>query len=145
MAKNSGGTPDIVLFNCGHHPASATHYTYVTYQELVSRAFKDIISKGYSTQNFFWIESNVNPLRDDSWVKGYRDWRTVHRIHLFNRIAANIVIGSGFEVIKTFDWTLPLSDKLCDVGHYTASGALFPLFHSVVNRLYYSKKSSFRH
>jgi hypothetical protein len=139
-AKGSISTPDLILLNCGHHPASGTHYTYLSYQELVSRAIQDIISKGYSAENFFWIESNVNPLRDDNWVKDYRDWRTVHRIHLFNRIATKIVKDSGFEVIKTFEWTLPLSDKLCDVGHYTASGALFPLFHSIVNILYDSKK-----
>jgi hypothetical protein len=132
-AQGDPHSPDLVIFNCGHHPASSTHMIFEDYQKLVVETAQRLVAKGYNSSNLVWMESNVNPLRDDPYVHGYRDWRTPQRIHIFNHLASEVMASAHqFKILPTFDWTLPLSDKLCDLSHYTAQGALLPLFHEIV-------------
>jgi hypothetical protein len=131
-SKGDVDFPSLLIFNCGHHPASATHYTFSEYHALVIEAAANLTAKGYTPHNLAWMESNVNPFRNDEWVHGYRDWRTPQRIHIFNRLAAEAFHKEHkFPIIPTFAWTLPLADKLCDIGHYTATGALVPLLYEI--------------
>jgi hypothetical protein len=128
---------DLVTMNCGHHPASGEQYTIDMYRDLVSNALISVARKGYNSSNFVWVESNAQPIRNDKFVFDYKDWRTEHRLHLFNRVANEIVQGKGkYHVIPTFANTLPLADKLCDNAHFSAPESLMPQFQLLLRKLF---------
>ena len=84
---------------------------------------------------------------------GYHDWRTLHRLHLFNyeanRIMHNkkltlndhhpihsseIKVGTTlksnvlFDIVPAFTSTLPFADKMCDNAHYKTVGSTIPQY-----------------
>ena len=139
------GKYDLVVANCGHHPASASHSTYEEYTDMVKRLADEAISKGYNNQTFAWLESVPQPLRNDRWFIDYKDWRTYHRLDLLNQFARTIMTRStyqqkdklheGFTVIPAFQNMLPFSDKLCDNAHYTSPDIYVPVYQSLLQLL----------
>ena len=79
-------------------------------------------------RKLFWVESVAIPLHQDYNVIEYKDWRTYHRLLLFDSIAKNRLqifkTIANVHVVPSFQSTLALFDKLCDCGHYPASARL---------------------
>ena len=139
------GKYDLVIANCGHHPASARHTTLEEYRGMVTTLADEAILKGYDNHTFAWLESVPQPLRNDNWFIDYKDWRTYHRLDLFNQFSNDIMTRltyqqkdkshNGFTVISAFQNMLPFSDKLCDNAHYTTSDAYVPVYQSLLQLL----------
>ena len=138
------GQFDLVVSNCGHHPASYRHSTLGQYTDMVTKLADEVISKGYKNDSFAWIESIPQPLRNNRWFAADRDWRTFHRLDLFNQFANEIMTRStkqkndvheGFTVIPAFQNLLPFSDKLCDNSHYTTPDIYVPVYQSLLKLL----------
>lgn len=120
---------DYVVMNCGHHPAATAEYSYRKYDKLVEDFFNEMDRKEMvGKRKLFWVESVAIPLHQDSNVIEYKDWRTYHRLLLFDSIAKNRLRIfkpiSNVHVVPSFQSTLALFDKLCDCGHYPASARL---------------------
>ena len=152
-------TFDLVIANCGHHPAAAEHATLEEYTGMVTRLAEAAISRGYKKATFAWLESVPQPIRNDRWFIDYKDWRTYHRLDIFNQFAHQImtritntteesekkgidqqdkdqnILHGGFTVIPAFNNMLPFSEKLCDNGHYTCPQLYIPVYQSLVRLL----------
>jgi hypothetical protein len=94
---------------------------------------------GYSPENFVWVESNPQPLRNDHYVQETKDWRTEHRLSMFNDFSNTLFRHHNYTVIDTFSSLLPLYESGCDSAHYTASGMLYPIFQQVLSFLHNKK------
>lgn len=67
-------------------------------------------------QHFSWLETNPFPLTDYVNVAQANDWRTIHRLSLFNDVANKIMSENKFHIIKTFNALLPFIDySICKV------------------------------
>ena len=99
-----------IIVNCGHHPASQAHYTYYMYKTVVSNLFDSFESeKVYEKAQLFWLENTGPLLRQDYWVIVKEDWRTYHRLMLFDAIAKNEISRRpllNFGIIPAFYSTL---------------------------------------
>jgi hypothetical protein len=117
---------DYVIFNCGHHPASSMHYTFSQFESAVTDLItfsKSEIFDHKATTEFFWVENTAQPLRADHFIFDFKDWRTYHRLFVFDSIAKSVFKKMNFEVkvVPAFHSTLALFDKMCDCAHYPAS------------------------
>lgn len=69
------------------------------------------------------------PLHQDNNLIEYRDWRTYHRLLLFDNIVKEILKSIKYvRVVPAFQSTLALVDKFCDCGHYPGGARLPQLF-----------------
>ena len=120
---------DYVVFNCGHHPASRFHYTYEKYRSAVYNLVHEA-SVQQAIQNgktkFFWLENTAQPLRQDHWVFDKKDWRTLHRLYMFDKIAKQELGNAHFpyRLIHAFHSTFALFDKMCDCAHYVSDAKM---------------------
>lgn len=134
---------DYVIMNCGHHPAAASHYSFTKFEaqvrKLVQSAKDDqeVARINANQTKFFWLESTAQPLRADSFVHHYRDWRTYHRLYVFDIIAKSAIkdVGLTARVIPAFSSTLSLFDKMCDCAHYPT----YPKMPQLLSLLDYMK------
>ena len=62
------------------------------------------------------------------------DWRTLHRILLYNQVATHLARSHHLRILPT-DSLLPLVDKMCDNAHYSAKGALMPMIQAYLAML----------
>ena len=62
------------------------------------------------------------------------DWRTLHRILLYNQVATHLARSHHLRILPT-DSLLPLVDKMCDNAHYSAKGALMPIIQAYLAML----------
>ena len=120
----SGSTKwDIVLINFGqHHMSGSRHGTgfFTEYAKAVDNAVRCI--KKYNNTKIIWMSSP--PMnRDDSYVRKFKDWRTLHRIKAFNDYADHTLAKAGFPVIDRFGALLPLIDKEPDNAHFSLMGS----------------------
>ena len=137
---------DYVIVNCGHHPASSSHYTFYKFTSVVNTFFERIqefTSKSRKTKKIIWVENVAIPLHQDQGVIMNRDWRTYHRLLLFAVIAQNAIIKTKVPVpiVPAFHVTLAAFDKYCDCTHYP-SAAREPILLSLLDQLS-SKESNF--
>lgn len=121
---------DFILVNCGHHPASEDHWSLDRYQRTIETYVKnaDASTSGVTQKNFIWMESNPQPFRNDSWVVQFKDWRTQHRLLLFNEVANSIFLSHNYTVMYNFQSLLPFVESICDGAHFIATGTLYPQF-----------------
>lgn len=160
---------DMVLANAGHHPAAGDgKWTLVEYKEAVRNFVEAAIRKGYNETNFVWLESVPQPLRNDKWFISYKDWRSYHRLKLFNQEANFIVQNgymskdhhghkyrsiqsvqekeiqqhTGFSVISAFSTTMPYIDKLCDNAHFGNEEILLPQYLGFLKTLNFERLTS---
>ena len=127
---------DIFALNCGHHLCdSDNHYSIIEYRNLIHLTINDVIQKGFTNKNFLWIENTAQPLRNDHWVVSKNDWRTQHRLYSFNRVINAMLLHLNITIIKTFQSTLALNDKLCDNAHYSHYSFLQPIFQQIISLL----------
>ena len=121
---------ELTFFNCGHWPASQEHFTFDMYGDALEALLQKI--KLISSNRFVFIETLPMPVRNDKYVKSFKDWRTLHRLFVYNRIAEKLFKQHNYSFLPTFETLLPLIDKFCDNAHYTAAGALQPIIQQVL-------------
>lgn len=124
---------DLVLKNCGHHPASSSHWPIDQYKQSLDSLADNIKKLQFAPDQVYWFESCLVPLRQDNFVIGSKDWRTLHRIKVFNAIAEDVMTASKINIIRTFNPLMPLFDKTCDCAHYTATGSNMPTLQQIFN------------
>jgi hypothetical protein len=117
---------DYIIINCGHHPASQDHYSYDKYDSTVNKLFDTFIKKNVTNfAKLIWLENTAPPLRQDHWVIEKEDWRTYHRLILFDSLAKKAMKNRtdrlDIGLIPAFYSTLALFDKMCDCAHYPSS------------------------
>jgi hypothetical protein len=151
LVPNSGKY-DIVIMNCAHHMAAycwpedhvCEHYRNEQYAEMIQNIANTVLNNKLAKSEFVWMEGNVIPISNsDSCIKD-NDWRTIHRLQNFNRIASEVFRNYSYDIMPTFASTLPLSDKLCDFAHYTAPEALMPQFQWILRRILMLKSDNLR-
>jgi hypothetical protein len=126
---------DLVLVNCGHHPAAGDgRYTLKEYREVVRSLVEAADKKGFDGTNFVWLESVPQPMRYDHWFRGYRDWRSYQRLNIYNIEANKLVQKKNFSVVESWSPTMPFIDKLCDNAHYGVPEALMPQFQRIMQK-----------
>ncbi len=115
---------DHVIMNCGHHPAASMHYTYDHFEDTVKSFFEGVLkiqqNQREKTTHFYWLENCAQPIRADHFVHDYKDWRTSHRLILFDSIVKDLIAGIDLQmtIVPAFQSTLALFDKMCDCAHY---------------------------
>ena len=67
--------------------------------------------------------------------RGYHDWRSYHRLNIYNVEANKIVQKNNYSVIHSFAVTMPFIDKLCDNAHYGVPEALLPQFQRIIHKV----------
>lgn len=118
---------EYVINNCGHHPAGFNHWPPEKYATAINTLLEPMAKLGWTKKNYIWMESTAPMLRADKQVKQKKDWRTFHRIQLFNSIAHFHLKKYNFtSIIPTFYSTLAVSDKLCDNNHYISITTIMP-------------------
>lgn len=112
---------DYVVVNCGHHPASSLHYSFEKFDKTTAVFFREVKEYQKEDSVLIWLENTAQPLRADHFVKEYKDWRTLHRLILFDAIAKDNMEAAGLNmrIIPAFSSTLALYDKMCDCSHYS--------------------------
>ena len=131
---------DIVVLNCGHLPASAAHFTYMSYQSAVVNLMKKFKEDDVLAHSqVLWLENTAQPLRQDKYTFEYKDWRTYHRLIMFDAIAKSQIHNTDvpISIVPAFFSTLALFDKMCDCGHYDTS-AKFPQLLALLDTIYKS-------
>lgn len=119
-----------IVMNCGHHPAATAEYSYRKYNTLVEDFFSEMRKRQVvGDRKLFWVENVAIPIHQDHNVIDYKDWRTYHRLLLFDYIAkqqAKKFISSigQVRIAPAFQSTLAVFDKLCDCGHYPPSARM---------------------
>ena len=82
--------------------------------------------------NFIWLETFYQPFRSDHYVIGSLDWRTFHRIHLFNHLADKAFHGTNFVQLSSM-WSLVVAEKVTNspisvLSIYTLRSPMFSIF-----------------
>ena len=75
-----------------HSQAAEAHVTYLGYRGAVSgllHKMRDLNVLGHS--QVFWLENTAQPLRQDRYTFQYKDWRTYHRLILYDAIAKDLI------------------------------------------------------
>jgi len=102
--------------NCGHHAASHNHYGFQHYKKTVSNMLRgieedDLVNK----KRYYWVESVAIPLHEDENVVKYKDWRTYHRLHLFNSLAEDVIRATknlSIASVPAFQSSMAIFDKV---------------------------------
>ena len=118
---------DLVIMNCGHLPASAAHFTYKSYQSAVASLMRTFqVDDVLARSQVLWLENTAQPLRQDKYTFEYKDWRTYHRLILFDAIAKSQIQNANvpISIVPAFFSTLALFDKMCDCAHYIADAKM---------------------
>jgi hypothetical protein len=106
---------DYVIMNCGHHPAATSHFSYDQFRVQVGNSFMQFSQYNvFKTARVFWLENTAQPLRQDDYVFFYKDWRTYHRLMLFDAIAKSVIDRLHIPVTTLPAWhsTLAMFDKM---------------------------------
>jgi hypothetical protein len=134
---------DYVVVNCGHHPASTSHFSYQRFRDDVGELMYQFAHKDvFKSKRVFWLENTAQPLRQDDFTFFYKDWRTYHRLMMFDAIAASVIdrVQAPVATLPAFHSTLALFDKMCDCGHYAVS-AKIPQLMGLMDSIYDSSWS----
>jgi hypothetical protein len=119
--------------NCGHHPAAHSHFSIARYHATLLEFAKMLRSSRYTRENFAWYESNAQLFRQDAYVFKFQDWRTLHRIKLFNAVAEDVLRGAGYTTfIRVFHELLPFVHDVCDISHYTVPRIYEPVIQQAL-------------
>lgn len=119
---------DFIIINCGHHPASQSHFSYELYEKAVNNLLNHLEAINCTSRlKLFWVENTAQPLRQDHWVVEKQDWRTYHRLVLFDALAKRALHehqSLNVRIVPAWDSTLALFDKFCDCAHYPAAARI---------------------
>lgn len=137
---------DYVVINCGHFPAQSAHYTFGQFRDVISRLLEKVANTGIlnlppaggaSPTTMFWLENTAQPLRQDDYIIRTQDWRTYHRLTLYDAIVkeeSKRIIPRLLHIVPAFLGTFSVFDKLCNCGHYSDS-AIYPQLMSFLDIL----------
>ena len=102
----------IVVANFGQHPASKHHTTQRQYRKDVDAFFAKLQQTAREPTDATLGGNNLNiwastmPLiRNDAWVRGVRDWRTLSRIDLYNEYANKVAAKHGWAILDEWELT----------------------------------------
>ena len=78
------------------------------YRNLVTNFFSEMKSRGIAGGNqIYWVESVAIPLHQDENLINYKDWRTYHRLLLFDNIVKETLKSIKYvHVVPAFQSTL---------------------------------------
>ena len=129
--------------NCGHHPASGNHRTLLEYSRMVNNLMNLLNDSTLyiNKNNFAWIESTPIPFcNSERAVIVHKDWRTFHRLLMFNQEANQIVQSYNYTMIPTFSSLLPFVDgATCDPWHFPSHAMLGVIYH-LIHRIKMNKE-----
>jgi hypothetical protein len=123
----------LTVVNFGqHYAAGSRRATLKDYSAGLQRYWsgvEDSVNKyGKGDIRILWIDTFPMCVRNDDFVHGYADWRTPHRIHLYNAASARIV--SEFLGKRVIDVDLKAHAMLRQVVDICPDGAHFiDVFH----------------
>jgi hypothetical protein len=134
---------DYVVANCGHFPAQSAHYTFGQFRDVIQRMIGKIVEFGIllptvemkTPTTLFWLENTAQTLRQDEYIERTVDWRTYHRLTLFDAIVREEVkktIPKQMHFVPAFQSSFAMFDKLCNCGHYPDS-AIYPQVMSLLD------------
>ena len=119
--KNVGSmTADLVIANYGQHPADGAHrWKYSKYRSSIDAYINKLKAKG--TENvrghFLWMETVASMFRKDSWVRGYKDWRTNGRLGMYNKYATKKMRELGVGVLPVWRQSMSMTRLNPDMAH----------------------------
>jgi hypothetical protein len=134
---------DYVVLNCGHFPATTSHYTFGQFRDVIqnmlgkmiqAELFVPLVGNPWPT-TLFWLENTAQPLRQDDYIVKTEDWRTYHRLALYDAVVkeeAKKMIPGKLNLVPAFQSSLSVFDKLCNCGHYSDS-AMIPQLIAVLD------------
>lgn len=139
---------DYIVMNCGHFPAQSAHYSFGQFRDTIQKLMGKIVESQVLEPKvglpvpttIFWVENTAQPLRQDDYIISHDDWRTYHRLVLYDAIVAEEAKKIWpppqvhWNVVPAFHSSLAVYDKLCNCGHY-ADSAMIPQLMSVVDVL----------
>lgn len=138
FVKNVMGDPfpesnAVTVFNFGNHAASSLHHTFTKYRGSVETLWQHIHT--FNTSKLIWHETNPIPLRKDSYVKQFKDWRTLARIELFNNFTTSFFRSKGVTILESFNILLPLLDLSSDNAHWHDTPGMHLIVSNFLNML----------
>ena len=125
------GTALYTVVNFGQHSADTGHATVAAYTQRVraylnegAMARLNVLQRGAApAAKLLWMDTHPFCIRNDPWVHGYRDWRTAHRLRLYNLAAQRVADAAeaGLRVpgavVRVFDMLEPVVDGCPDGAH----------------------------
>ena len=119
--KNVGSmTADLVIANYGQHPADGAHrWKYSKYRSSIDAYINKLKAKGTKKvrQHFLWMETVASMFRKDSWVRGYKDWRTNGRLGMYNKYATKKMRELGVGVLPVWRQSMSMTRLNPDMAH----------------------------
>ena len=113
-------TADLTVSNYGQHPADGAHrWKYQKYRSSIDKYVNSLNAKGKENVRgrFLWMETVASMFRKDSWVRGYKDWRSNGRIGVYNQYATSKMQENGYGVLNTFRQSMSMTRLNPDVAH----------------------------
>ena len=120
--NDSGHGPkrDVLIINVGNHPASKVHRSLQDYSAEVQGLLNlfgvaaDSSPQERGLKAALWLASPPITVSDQEFLKFYKDWRTTHRLRLFNDAALNETLRflgprTGTEGLYAFVDLFPLA------------------------------------
>ena len=115
-------TVDLTFVNFGQHPADAFHkWPLAKYRQHVDSYLAKIVAqKGYKSK-FIWVSTPAVAFRKDTFIRGYKDWRTNGRLERFNEYAATQMKKHGIRVLDLFRMSQGMTDLNPDNAHMVSA------------------------
>ena len=108
------------MSNYGQHPADGAHrWKYQKYRSSIDKYVNSLNAKGKENVRgrFLWMETVASMFRKDSWVRGYKDWRSNGRIGAYNQYATSKMQENGYGVLNTFRQSMSMTRLNPDMAH----------------------------
>ena len=123
-ASSVAGRNVTTLVNFGQHFASIKRVPLAGYEAALVKYVSTLSNSTRSLPPVLWVDTLPFPIRNDLLVHKFGDWRTTHRLRLFNE-AANFVLKPWLSVdprvlagvVRLHDLVLPLVDWSFDRNH----------------------------
>jgi hypothetical protein len=133
--------PDRLFINFGQHPASGRYRVPLgAYERSLAAYFGTLPQKGARGAAAAWVDTFPLCTRNDMYVHSFGDWRTGHRIELYNRAASRAIaphVRSGRLLhVRAFDMVDALTDLCPDNAHLVGiDSVLDPLSMTLLDTL----------
>jgi len=113
-------TSDLTVSNYGQHPADGAHrWKYSKYRSSIDQYIQKLNAQGKDkvSQKFLWMETVASMFRKDSWVRGYKDWRSNGRLGIYNHYATSQMQENGYGVLNTWRQSMSMTRLNPDMAH----------------------------
>ena len=142
-----GSERDVLVFNVGNHPASKTHRRLRDYTAEVRDLLNlfgtaaDSSPQHGGLKAALWLASTPITASDQAFHYFYKDWRSTHRLRLFNDAALNETLrflgpATGAEGLYAFVDVFPLAmAAIQDAPDFAHLAGLHSALDGVVDQL----------